>query len=229
VVKYESPMGLPNRAYFPPNTVAALHDPSIPLLMTEGEKKAASADQEGFPCVGLTGVYGWHVKRERDKDGKPTGDRKLIPDLAAVAWQGRPVFLTFDTDPTPNANVNWALWHLSQCLIRLGAVVKIVRLPQGEPGLDGKPAKVGLDDFIVKHGPDALRMLLAEAVASAPPPAPLQPLEADDDPHRLARICVRERCTHADGLTLRNWRDECHRWAFPDGPLQLPDLGLLEF
>ena len=30
-----------------------------------------------------------------------------------------------------------------------GAVVKAVRLPEGEAGSDGKPVKVGLDDYLV--------------------------------------------------------------------------------
>ena len=34
VVKYESPVGAPNRAYFPPATRAALADPTVPLLVT---------------------------------------------------------------------------------------------------------------------------------------------------------------------------------------------------
>src|SRR5438045_107335 len=39
-IKYESPVGQPNRAYFPPRTGAVLPDPDAPLLLTEGEKKA---------------------------------------------------------------------------------------------------------------------------------------------------------------------------------------------
>src|SRR5262249_34692185 len=59
-IKYEAPKGVGNRAYFPPGVpTQALHDPSRPLLVTEGEKKAAKADQEGFPCVGLAGAYAW--------------------------------------------------------------------------------------------------------------------------------------------------------------------------
>src|SRR5262245_34902296 len=45
-IKYESPKGISNRAYFPPGTRAALKEPLAPLLITEGEKKAAKADQE---------------------------------------------------------------------------------------------------------------------------------------------------------------------------------------
>jgi putative DNA primase/helicase len=36
--------------------------------------------------------------------------------------------------------------------------------------------------------------------------------EAADDPHRLARLYLGQRCTHADGKTLRHWRGEWHRW-----------------
>jgi len=87
--KYESPKGSSNRAYFPPGIVAALLDPLAPLVITEGEKKAAKADQEGFPCIGLAGVYGWQKKRAKDKDGKPQGERELIDDLANLPLKGR--------------------------------------------------------------------------------------------------------------------------------------------
>jgi putative DNA primase/helicase len=41
----------------------------------------------------------------------------------------------------------------------------------------------------------------------------VQPNEAIDDPHRLARLYICERCEHADdGLTLRFYRDEWNRW-----------------
>ena len=39
----------------------------------------------------------------------------------------------------------------------------------------------------------------------------LTPNEAADDPHRLARLYIGERCRHDDGLTLRFWREEWHR------------------
>jgi putative DNA primase/helicase len=208
-IKYESPIRSSNRAYFPPGTLAALKDPSAPLVGTEGEKKAAKADQEGFPCIGLVGVWGWIKKRKRDKDGNAEGERELIDDLASIPWQGRPVFLCFDSDAATNPNVCRAEFHLAETLARKGAIVKIVRLPQGEPGPDGTPAKVGLDDFLVAQGLDAFRALLASAVE---PEKPLTPNEAADDPHKLARLFIDERCQHADGRTLRFYREEWNRW-----------------
>jgi putative DNA primase/helicase len=160
-VKYESPAHRPNRAYFPPATRAALGDLSVPLLLTEGEKKSAKADQEGFPCVGLVGVWGWQKKRE-DK----SGPRELIEDLAAVAWEGREVYLVFDSDLASKPDVQRAEYRLAEALRAKGASVKAVRLPAGENG-----AKVGLDDYLVAHGAEALRGLLAEAVEAERPAA----------------------------------------------------------
>ena len=164
-VKYESPAGAPCRAYFPPGTRPALSDPAAPLLITEGEKKALAADQHGFACVGLGGVWSWMVKREKDDDGKGTGPRELIPDLAAVEWPGRVVTVVYDSDLTDNPDVQWARWHLGEALRERGAAVHVVDLPAGTDG-----AKLGVDDYILAHGPDAFRALVA---AAAPPPRPV--------------------------------------------------------
>ena len=94
-VKYEGPKGRPNRLYVPPGTRAALADPAARLLVTEGEKKALSAAAAGFACVSVAGVWAWQRKREADAAGVKTGRRELIPDLAAVAWAGRPVAVVF--------------------------------------------------------------------------------------------------------------------------------------
>jgi putative DNA primase/helicase len=210
--KYESPKGVCNRAYFPPATRAMLLDPTAPLLITEGEKKAAKADQESFPCIGLVGVNGWQKKLAKGKDGKPIGERELIADLGSIAWQSRPVYICFDSDSVTNSNVRWAEWHLAEALARKGAIVKVIRLPADDASTNGKPGKVGLDDFLVAPGPDAFRELIAAAVDPTPPEKGLTPNEAADDPHRLARLYLAERCTHADGLTLRFHRNENHRW-----------------
>jgi hypothetical protein len=69
--RYLSPKGRPNRLYVPPILdPSVLRDPSVTLYVTEGEKKAAKATQEGFPCIGLSGVWGWRTK---DADGASTG------------------------------------------------------------------------------------------------------------------------------------------------------------
>jgi putative DNA primase/helicase len=211
-VKYESPKGAANLPYFPPGTVAALQFPDSPMVITEGEKKAAKTDQDGFPCIGLVGVYGWQRKREKDKDNKPKGERELIDGLASIRWSGRTVYVCFDSDAATNPLVRLAEWHLTQVLLRHGAIVKIVRLPEGDQGTDGKPGKVGLDDYLVRHGPDAFRQQLAAATDPEAPSKGLVPIESADDPHRLARLYLGGRCHHIDGLTLQFHREEWHRW-----------------
>ena len=87
-VKYESPRGVPNRVYFPPKTIDQIADPTVQLLITEGEKKTLKADQEGFPCIGLTGVFAWKEK----------GREQFLSDLEQIEWKGRPVKIVFDSD-----------------------------------------------------------------------------------------------------------------------------------
>ncbi|MBN9520685.1 DUF3854 domain-containing protein [bacterium] len=163
-IKYESPAAAPCRAYLPPGTRAALADPTIALLITEGEKKTLCADQHGFPCVGLGGVWAWQKKRDRDAAGRGTGPRELIPDLDGVAWPGRKVFLAFDSDLADKPEVQWAEYHLADVLRQCGADVRAVRLPAEADG-----SKNGLDDFLIRHGPEELRKLLASAVSPARP------------------------------------------------------------
>jgi hypothetical protein len=158
-IKYEAPVGKPNRAYFPHSTFPVFGDASVPLLITEGEKKSLAADQHGFPCVGLSGVWAWCKKR------KQKGDKwELIDDLARIMWSGRPVFIVFDSDAAQNENTPFAEYHLAQTLGKCGATVRVVRLPGG----DG-PAKVGLDDYLLTHTGDDLCKLLDAATQPAKP------------------------------------------------------------
>jgi putative DNA primase/helicase len=204
--KYESPAGSTPRAYFPPSTRAALGDASIPLLITEGEKKGLAADQYGFPCIALGGVWSWQAKREENDSGEKEGPRELIPDLESVAWQGRSVYIVFDSDRLGNPLVLWAEWHLAERLKSCGAVVRIVAIPTDPNG-----AKQGLDDFLVASGPDELRKLI-EAATEPTKPASGGSFDAPDDPHRLAERIL-------DGISpggwpylLRSWRGEFWLW-----------------
>jgi putative DNA primase/helicase len=217
--KYESPVGQPNRAYLPPLARAALADPSVELLLTEGEKKSAAADRHGFVCIGLTGVWSWQVARKAGAGGRKAGRRELIPDLAGIAWRGRRVSVVFDSDAATNDKVRWAEWHLARTLAAEGAEVRVVRLP---PGPDG--AKVGLDDYLLAHDADALRALLAAAGPAEKPSRPIptrpglrsypppEPGEAWGDPGRLARLFADDHRTRDGAPTLVQWRDEYHEW-----------------
>ncbi len=178
VVKYEQPLGVPIRPYFPSMAWALIDDATQPLLYVEGEKKAAKAAQEGFACVGLTGVDCWSIPRKRDAAGKPLGRRELLPDLAALPHANREVFIVFDTEAncTTRENVARAAKALALALYRAGATVRVVRLPDSKDG-----AKVGLDDYLREHTADDLRGLMAEA-----------PFAFDADGRRPVRLCPDE-------------------------------------
>lgn len=142
-------------AYFPQNfkdwkSLSA--DVEEPLIITEGELKAAKACKEGFPTLGLGGVYNWQSNRL----GLP-----WIPSLDQINWIKRHVYICFDSDYRTNPMVCQALKSFADELQRRGSFVYLVSLPQ-LPGLD----KVGLDDFLVHAGPSAnemFRQLLTQA------------------------------------------------------------------
>lgn len=124
-------------AYFPRiedwETICA--EPDEPIIITEGEFKSAKACKEGFPTIGLGGVYNW----KSNKLGIP-----WIQSLESIEWKRRCVYLCFDSDYKTNPMVCAALKQFAEELEKRGSYVFLVSLPQ-LPGLD----KVGLDDFLV--------------------------------------------------------------------------------
>jgi putative DNA primase/helicase len=196
--KYEAPWGRSPQPYLPAGLDAeTLAYPSRPLLITEGEKKAAKAQEEGFPTIGLSGVWSWVAKRDRDEHDQPIGPRHLLPALEAVAWKGRTVYIIFDSDAARSPKVRSAEKALAQVLAEQGADVKVVRLPGGPEG-----AKVGLDDFLVAHGPDALRQLLD----AADPAVSVVDPDLLDDPRRLAQRFLADR-------TFRYWQSGYYEYT----------------
>ena len=74
--KYYQRKGTPPCLHFPPAAMFALKDATIPLYITEGEKKALKASQEGLPCLGLGGLWNWS-----------DGNKNLIKDFDWVVWE----------------------------------------------------------------------------------------------------------------------------------------------
>lgn len=150
-VKYAQPRGEPVRIYYPPRMLlddGPRNDLSSPLLVTEGEKKALSAESSGFACLALAGVAMWHVK----------GRRALHPDFSHVRLAGREVFVAFDRDVITNLDVRRQERDLRQALVAAGAQVFALRFP-------AHAAK--LDDFLVHAGREGLLRLMDEARAAA--------------------------------------------------------------
>jgi Domain of unknown function (DUF3854)/Protein of unknown function (DUF3987) len=150
IVKYESPVGTPNQIYLPPGVADVLGHTSMELFIVEGEKKALKATQEGFPAIGLVGVYGWKVQSEE----------RLLPELEEIAWRNRVVWIVYDSDVSLKQDVCAAERRLAQLFRGRGAIVRCVRLPDGPAGDDGEPTKQEVDDFLVNDGAEEFRKLL---------------------------------------------------------------------
>jgi len=138
-IKYEARPRSRNRIHAPLSIRAKLADQSTPLIITEGQKKAEKAAQEGICAIALAGVCNW-----KDRVGQSSFP---IPDFELLLLAGRLVLLCFDSDAASNPHVYRAERDLATFLInRFGARVSIKRLPPGPNGV-----KVGLDDFLLTH------------------------------------------------------------------------------
>jgi hypothetical protein len=136
--KYLQKKNAGNQLYIPPLAASVLNDQMITLYITEGEKKALKACQEGIPCIGLSGLWNWKEK-----------EKGLIPDFHKIELKHRTVYIVPDNDwRSPNKhgydkNLEQAVYSLAKSLQDCGAVVRICILPEG-------PAK-GLDDYLCSH------------------------------------------------------------------------------
>lgn len=162
--RYDQPVGTPNHAFILPEVAAILTSPENPVFITEGEKKAAKATQEGFHCIALPGVWGFRTVKAVRGDGytPPRQQKGFLPELEAIAWKGRTVRILWDSDAKANENVMLAGRRLESELLRRGAKAQFFVLPAGPDG-----RKMGLDDFLITHGAKGLRDFLDEAAAEA--------------------------------------------------------------
>ncbi len=141
--KYTQAGGTAPHLYLPPlrNWQEIASDHKQAFLITEGEKKAAKACQEGLNVAAVGGVWNWRVRID-------SGERITIPELDAFVFSGRKVELVPDSDAWRSEKMQHILggfYALGMELQRKGAQVRIVRLP------DIAGEKIGLDDWLVKE------------------------------------------------------------------------------
>lgn len=151
-MRYLQPSKTPPAAYFPPTIDwrSFAEDPQYPLLITEGELKAAAACKHlTHACIGLGGVDSWRSAKR---------GWSLLPELAAFQWYDRDVVICFDSDAHSNPDVARATYKLSVELRDRGARCRVAQLPAVE-GLE----KTGLDDFLVHKSAAELEIVLGAA------------------------------------------------------------------
>ncbi|MGP0129558.1 MAG: plasmid replication protein, CyRepA1 family [cyanobacterium endosymbiont of Rhopalodia musculus] len=126
-----------------------INNPSIPLCITEGAKKAGALLTAGYPAIALPGINNGY-RTPRDKLGNRIGKSRLIPQLEKLAISGRKIYIAFDQDSKPSTikEVNSAIRKLGSLFTRAGCQVNvIVWLPKWGKGVDDFLAHKGLKTF----------------------------------------------------------------------------------
>ena len=138
-VKYETPTRSRMALDVPPSIREQVRDVTVPLLVTEGVKKADAAVSRGLACVALLGVWNW-----RGADDQ--GGKRLLADFERIPWNGRRVSIVFDSDLLEKDPVALALLRLGRVLRdSLKADVRVVRLPSELPSIPPVPPIPGSD------------------------------------------------------------------------------------
>jgi hypothetical protein len=134
-----------------------VNNPEVPLIITEGAKKAASLLSLGYAAIALPGIFNGY-RQPKDKLGRYTGLAQLIPQLQVFATPGRKIYFAFDKDTKAStiANVNRAIAKTGKLFTKAGVNVKVIRWQE--------PPK-GVDDLIVQHGAEAFHRAYDKALS----------------------------------------------------------------
>lgn len=174
--KYESPAGQGSRAYFPPvppeirELIGQRYEvevptkgsfwlwatnTALPVIITEGGKKALALLSHGFIAIALYGCNGGY--RSTDDQGNKI-DPYLIPDLRPFLTIDRLIYLAFDRDLKKDVQqrVGRAIARFGQLIEGQGCKCRVVLW---EPW-QGK----GIDDLIYGHGIEALETAIKDAL-----------------------------------------------------------------
>ncbi|MBG1271349.1 plasmid replication protein, CyRepA1 family [Nostoc sp. WHI] len=121
--------------------------PEIPVILCEGEKKAACLLSLGFVAIALPGIWNGRV-------GKQDFDERLHPDLVPMAQAGRKFIILFDHET--KAKTRWSVFQATvrtaKAIESAGCKCEVALLPGPEKGVD---------DFVVGRGVDADALLTA--------------------------------------------------------------------
>lgn len=120
---------------------------NIPVIVTEGEKKAGCLLTQGYAAIALPGIFSGYRKETQ----------QLIPELAYFATVDRSIYICFDYETKPKIikNINLAITKLGTLLDAAGCSVQVITLPGSQKGVD---------DFIVAHGQQSFEDLYKVAL-----------------------------------------------------------------
>ena len=112
----------------------------IPIILTEGEKKAGALLSQGYAAISVPGIWGGREPKDPDQ--------KLHHDLLPLAQKGRTFIILFDYDQKQSTReaVYKATLATAEAIEATGANCKVALLPGPEKGVD---------DFITARGDSA--------------------------------------------------------------------------
>lgn len=209
--RYVWPMnGVRNALDIHPQATQYVADPQIPLVVTEGIKKADSIFRFSNPlsplCVlGQNGCWGWR--------SNPKGASTACPDWYDLALEDREVFIVVDSDYLTNDNVKagWdaCAFYLQSKVNHSNRVRMIIVPPNGRQ-------KQGADDYLLSHSLDDLLSLATSPTQTiAMPTGQLEVLNAlhlvdnadDEVPWLVRHLIAEESITVVAGhtQTYKTW------------------------
>ena len=142
-------------------------------MITEGEKKAAKAVQEGIACIAIQGVWSafdpGHRAAEKAQ-GKPTSEETApIPGLLEIARRYDRVPVLGDSDLLTNPQARAGLDTLAKSLVHRDIRAVVAYCPPAigySANGERSTKKQGLDDWLVADRFQAIRSLPALAFAA---------------------------------------------------------------
>lgn len=188
--KYKQPKDTPPYLYYPPK-FKEVADKCTYVIITEGEKKAALATKLGFPTVALGGVDAWKNRTvvlpenvdltkgktkvtaklpsgsEVSEDSKTSLATGMQDLLDYVLISKKQLIILFDSDNADSlkAPVQRAAAALGFELRFRGIAFDHIRHLVLPPLDDRTIEKLGLDDFLMVQGKEALSKALKECIA----------------------------------------------------------------
>lgn len=123
-------------------------NPSIPVIITEGAKKAGAILTANYVAIALPGIYNGY-RQPKNERGQKIGNPYLIPQLQAFAQKDRKIIFCFDNDTKSKtvSNVRTAIAKTGKLFERLGCSASVITWNAPEKGVDDLIANKGVDYF----------------------------------------------------------------------------------
>ncbi len=143
--RYNVPLPFPEETEF---WQWVMNHPEIPILITEGAKKAGALFTAGYCAIAFPGIYNGY-RQPKDEAGKKTGKPHLIPQLQVLAQPGREFYFGFDSDNKIKTitNVNKAIEKTAKLLEEAGCQCKVIEWSNEHKGVDDLIVTKGVEAF----------------------------------------------------------------------------------